>query len=213
MMTRELPNEILIATKNEGKVDELRALMSELPVTLRYLPDLAPVPDVEETGTTFEQNARIKAAEYAQMTGMWSIADDSGLEVEALGGEPGVYSARYGGDDKSFAERMELILERLGPDRPRDARFVCVMAFAEPSGEIIFTAEGVSPGAIAGRPGGTGGFGYDPIFVPDGFDATFAELPPAAKQQISHRARASAILIRYLLHFNEVGLDDRIIRL
>jgi XTP/dITP diphosphohydrolase len=199
-----LPAEILIATKNAGKVEELRALMREVPVTLRYLPDFPDVPDVEETGTTFEQNAVLKSAEYARRTKRWAVADDSGLEVDALGGEPGVYSARYGGDHLSFADRMDFVLGRLGPGKPRTARFVCSIALADAEGEIIFSAEETCPGMIADSPRGAGGFGYDPIFVPDGYELTFGELPAAVKQQISHRAKASAVLIRYLLHFNDV---------
>jgi XTP/dITP diphosphohydrolase len=203
-MTRRLPPEILIATKNAGKVEELRALLGPLPVALRYLPDIPGVPDVAESGTTFEQNAVLKAREYAQMTGMWAIADDSGLEVEALGGEPGVYSARYGGDDLPFDGKMELVLERLNGAATRAARFACSIALAGASGELLFTAEGECRGTIANRPRGKGGFGYDPIFVPAGYDLTFGELDEAVKQQISHRAHATAVLIRYLLHFNEV---------
>ena len=192
----------MIATKNPGKTDELRGLMRELPVELVDLSDFPGVPDVAETGSTFEANAVLKASEYARQTGLWSIADDSGLEVDALGGEPGVYSARYGGDDLSFGGKMNLILGRLEGSASRTARFACSVALADAAGEILFTAEGICSGKIAETPRGSGGFGYDPIFVPDGFDLTFGELDHAVKQQISHRARATAVLIRYLLHFN-----------
>jgi len=203
-MSRTLPSQILIATKNDGKVEELRRLMDALPVMLLNLRDFPDIPDVDETGTTFEENAKLKASEYARRTGLPAIADDSGLEIDALGGEPGVYSARYGGDELSFAGKMDLVLERLRDADSRAARFTCSIAFSEPNGEVIFTTEGICPGTIAESPHGTGGFGYDPIFVPDGFDRTFGELPDAIKQQISHRAKASAVLIRCLLHFNEV---------
>ncbi|MEP7211987.1 MAG: RdgB/HAM1 family non-canonical purine NTP pyrophosphatase [Acidobacteriota bacterium] len=203
-MAKTLPAEILIATKNAGKVEELRALMRAVPVVLHYLPDFPDIPDVEETGTTFEQNAVLKAVEYARRTKMWAVADDSGLAVDALGGEPGVYSARYGGEDISFADRMDLVLGQLGPGKARTARFVCSIALADATGEVLFSHEAMCPGTIAESPRGAGGFGYDPIFVPDGYELTFGELPAAAKQQISHRARASAVLIRYLLHFNAV---------
>ena len=203
-MTRSLPAEILIATKNKGKVEELGRLMSGLPVKLRYLLDFPDVPDVEETGSTFGQNAVLKAAGYARLTGLWAIGDDSGLEVKALGGEPGVHSARYGGESLSFEGKMALVLGRLAHHQTRAARFVCVVALADEAGEVLFTGEGICPGAIADTPRGTAGFGYDPIFVPDGFEQTFGELPSAVKQQISHRGRASALLIRYLLHFNAV---------
>jgi XTP/dITP diphosphohydrolase len=203
-MPTKLPQEMLIATKNPGKVNEFRVLMQNVPVHLVGLTDFPSVPAVEETGTTFEENAVLKAVEYARLTGLWAIADDSGLEVDGLGGEPGVYSARYGGDDLSSDGRMSLVLERLTPGASRAARFVCSVALADAAGNTLFTAEGICTGTIAERPLGTGGFGYDPIFVPDGFEQTFGELPDAVKQQISHRARATAVLIRYLLHFNEV---------
>jgi XTP/dITP diphosphohydrolase len=198
-----LPPEMLIATKNRGKVEELRGLMIDVPVKLVNLLDFPDIPDVQETGSTFEENAILKASEYARRSGLWAIADDSGLAVDALGGEPGVYSARYGSDDLSFDGKMALVLERLAGKSSRVARFVCSVAIAEPSGEVLFTAEGICPGSMADSLRGTGGFGYDPIFVPDGFDRTFGELPDAVKQQISHRSRATAVLIRYLLHFNE----------
>ena len=199
-----LPGKILIATKNQGKVDELRGLMLDVPVDLVDLRDFRDVPDVAETGSTFEANAILKASEYARQTGLWAIADDSGLEVDALGGEPGVFSARYGGEDLSFEGKMALVLDRLDGADSRAARFACSVALADAAGDVLFTAEGICPGTIAETPRGNGGFGYDPIFVPDGYDRTFGELTEAVKQQISHRARASAVLIRYLLHFNDV---------
>ncbi|HMJ07790.1 MAG TPA: non-canonical purine NTP pyrophosphatase, partial [Pyrinomonadaceae bacterium] len=130
-MANALPGEILIATHNTGKAEELRRLAAALPVTLRYLRDFPDVGDVEETGSTFEENAAIKAAAYARLTAMWSIADDSGLEVDALGGEPGVYSARWGGPDKDFARAMRMIEEKLDAANARDpaertGRFVAV---------------------------------------------------------------------------------------
>jgi len=201
-----LPTEILIASNNTGKVAELRGLMRKLPLQFKYLRDFSKIEDVEETGSTFEENAILKASEYARRTGMWTIADDSGLEIDALDGRPGVFSARYGGDRLSFVEKMQLILSEMekSANHSRRARFICVMAVADETGQILFTAEGTCAGEIAESPRGTGGFGYDPIFVPEGFTHTFGELSDAIKQQISHRGRACVLIMRYLLHFNTI---------
>ena len=202
----KLPDEILIATGNPGKIAELRALMDGVPVTLRSLGEVTGAGgDVEETGSTFEENARLKAREYARRTGMWAIADDSGLAVEALGGRPGVHSARYGGGDLPFDGKMQLLLDELrNAGGTREAQFVCVMAISDADGNILFSGEGICRGSIAASPRGTGGFGYDPIFVPEGLDRTFGEMTAAEKQQISHRRRAAELIIRYLLHFTAV---------
>lgn len=196
----------MIATKNPGKAAEFRTLLSGIPVTPKFLSDLADVEEVEETGTTFEENAKLKAATYARRFRIWTIADDSGLEIDALGGAPGVYSARYGGVDMQPADQMRLVLSQLAdtPPEKRSARFRCVMAIADSGGDIVYSANGECPGMIAANPRGSGGFGYDPIFIPDGFSGTFGELPDAVKQQISHRARATSLIIRYLLRFNEI---------
>jgi XTP/dITP diphosphohydrolase len=196
------PLSIVIATGNPGKVRELEQLLAEIPVTLKGLTDFPGITDVDETGSTFAENAELKAVGYARQTSRWTLADDSGLEVAALGGRPGVHSARYGGD-VGFEEKWLLLLEemsRSGNGR-RDARFVCSMVLADETGRVLFTAEGECRGQIAPEPRGRGGFGYDPIFVPEGFDKTFGELPDQIKAQISHRARASAKIIRYLLDF------------
>ncbi|MGI8810999.1 MAG: RdgB/HAM1 family non-canonical purine NTP pyrophosphatase [Pyrinomonadaceae bacterium] len=205
-MNNALPSELLIATKNAGKIAELRDLMQDIPVGLKFLPDLSGIEVVEETGTTFQQNAELKASAYACATGSWAIADDSGLEVDALGGAPGVYSARYGGEYLPFAGKMKKLLRELSDSGALDrtAQFRCVMAIANSDGNILFTAEGVSAGTIAEKPRGSGGFGYDPIFVPEGFSETFGELARDIKQQISHRGRAAELIMRYLLHFNDV---------
>lgn len=202
-MTKVCPAEILIATNNSGKVGELRQLLAGLPVRLRYLPDFPGVPEVDETGTTYAENAVLKACEYARRSGLWAIADDSGLEIDALGGEPGVHSARYGGDIP-FDEKIDLLLARIPQNAPRTARFVCVTALADSTGRVLLTAEGVCSGTISETARGSAGFGYDPIFMPSGFEQTFAELTTEVKQQISHRSRAAAVLIRYLLHFIEI---------
>ena len=186
--------ELLIATTNPGKIAELTEIFSGLVPRLRSLSEFAATPEAEETGTTFEQNAVIKALHYSSHTGLWALADDSGLEVEALGGAPGVFSARYGGGSASYPERMARLLAEIAQtgDEARRARFVCVIALAAPGDENIQTFTGECRGSIAHAPRGTGGFGYDPVFIPDGHAATFGELPAAAKQNLSHRARAAA---------------------
>ncbi len=195
--------QLLVATNNFGKVKELHELLADLPIELKSLQNFENVSDVEETGETFEENAILKAREYALQTKLWSVADDSGLEVDALGGAPGVFSARYAGIDASNEERIEKLLQKLenSKDTNRSARFVCVMAISDEKGEIKFLAKGSCEGKIAVKPFGNGGFGYDPIFIPDGFEQTFGELSGEIKQKISHRAAASAKIIRYLRDF------------
>ncbi len=206
-MTKSLlPKKLLIASGNPGKVSEYRELLSGLPLELIDLSYFPTAIEPEETGMTFAENAKIKAQSYAEQTGFWVLADDSGLEVKALDGAPGLFSARFGGRDTTFSDKMDSILLQLdgltGDDR--SARFVCVIAVSGPSGEVILKAEGECSGSIAMERLGDGGFGYDPIFVPEGFDRTFGELPDSVKQKIGHRGRASAIIIRKLLDFIEV---------
>lgn len=185
---------LLIATTNQGKLKEYAAIFAGLPIELRSLRDVGIEDDVEETGATFAENARLKAAYYAARSGLPTLADDSGLEVAALNGEPGVLSHRYAGPGASDAERNALILQKLAgvPFHGRLARFVCVIALARPErpndAELV---EGVLPGVIEQEPRGTGGFGYDPIFYVLDDDKTLAELSPERKNQISHRARAA----------------------
>lgn len=194
---------LLIATKNKGKVVELEKLFADLPVLLKNLNDFPNAPDVEETGKSFAENAALKARVYSRQTELWALADDSGLEVAALGGAPGVFSARYAGETASDGENVEKLLREINEigDQNRAARFVCAIAVADHAGQIKFAAEGSCDGVIIGEPRGANGFGYDPVFVPDGFAATFAELPAAVKQEISHRGRAAAKIIRYLRDF------------
>jgi XTP/dITP diphosphohydrolase len=184
--------ELLVATHNEGKTRELVELLAGLPLRLRSLSEMPWIEEAEETGETFEENAVLKARHYGSRSGLWSLADDSGLVVDALGGAPGVYSARYGGRGISYAERMALLLEALGAtgDAERRARFVCVIALADPRTGGVETFEGVCEGRIAEAPSGAGGFGYDPLFIPEGYAQSFGELPPEVKQGLSHRARA-----------------------
>ena len=199
-------NKLLIATNNQGKVAELRDLLAGSTFELVSLQEFPKVGEVEETGLTFGDNARRKATGYARPTGLLSLADDSGLEVDALGGRPGVLSARYGGENTTFAEKMSMLLGEVREtgSLDRTARFVCSIAIADATGEILFSADGACEGKLAESPRGSGGFGYDPLFIPDGFDQTFGELDAAIKQTISHRSRAFQQIIPFLRHFQVV---------
>lgn len=192
--------ELLIATGNTGKVAEFRRLFIALSVKLISLGDLPAMDEPDETGSTFEQNASIKAIEYAKRSGYYAFADDSGLEVDALGGLPGVLSARYAGKDAGYDVKISMLLAAIAESDEvnRSARFVCVIALASPDGSVIHTSKGVCDGRIAELPVGDNGFGYDPIFIPDGYDCTFGQLPDAVKGNISHRAKASSQFIRFL---------------
>jgi XTP/dITP diphosphohydrolase len=180
---------LLIATTNQHKLAEYRALLGDVPFELVGLGDIGITDDVEETGDTFKANAQIKAEAYSQHSGLLTLADDSGLEIAALNGAPGVYSARYGG--VSGPEQLALVLKQLEgkPFHERMARFVCVIAIAEPGKPVQFV-EGTVPGAIEFEPKGTHGFGYDPLFYLLDRGVTMAQLPPEEKNQISHRAQA-----------------------
>ncbi|HEX8163740.1 MAG TPA: RdgB/HAM1 family non-canonical purine NTP pyrophosphatase [Pyrinomonadaceae bacterium] len=199
-MTTHDRGELLLATSNAGKVRELAQLLEALPVRLRDLSEFGRVAPVEETGETFEENASLKATAYGRLTGRLTLADDSGLEVEALGGAPGVRSARYAGADATDGQRVARLLEELegAGDDERGARFVCVLALYDPAAESLHLFRGVCAGRIAASARGSQGFGYDPVFVPEGYDLSFAELPAAVKRRISHRARALADARRHL---------------
>jgi len=183
---------LLIATRNQGKLQEIRDLLEELPLELCDLNSFPAIASVAETGSTFAENASLKAMGYAAKAVVMTLADDSGLEVAALGGAPGVLSARYAGEGASDSERVAKLLSELRnvDVGNRAARFVSVVAISDSSGTILNISHGVCKGAIADAPRGTNGFGYDPIFVPEGFDRTFAELTHLEKNHISHRARA-----------------------
>jgi XTP/dITP diphosphohydrolase len=184
---------LLLATTNEHKLSELRAIFTDLPFTVLSLRDIQLDMDVEETGTTFAENATLKARAYAQATNMLTLADDSGLEIDALGGAPGVYSARFAGRDTPYAERFRLLHAQLShiPQAERTARFRCAIALALPEGECR-VVEGAIEGVIADSPKGANGFGYDPIFLVPELGKTTAELAPEDKNRISHRGRAVA---------------------
>lgn len=190
---------LVIATRNAGKVAELRAALALLGFDVLSLRDLPAAPDVEEDADSFAGNASKKATEISLALGVAALADDSGLEVDALGGAPGVHSARYGGPGLDDAARNRLLLEALRdvPASARGARFRCAIAYAAP-GEAPRLFEGAFPGRIAFGPRGTHGFGYDPIFLPDGYEISLAEIPPAEKLRVSHRARALAAFAHWV---------------
>ena len=183
---------LLIATRNRGKLKEIKKLLDDLPFNIVDLCRYASIETVEESGDTFADNASLKASGYARQAGVLTLADDSGLMVDALDGAPGVHSARYAGEGASDGERTGKLLRALAnvPQSQRGARFVSVIAIAQNGGEIINVSVGECKGQIASEPRGAGGFGYDPIFVPEGSTLTFAQLRPAEKDRISHRARA-----------------------
>lgn len=194
--------EIVIATKNAGKVAEFAAAMADLPVKVLALTDFGDIPDAVEDGDTFDANAEIKARHYASYTGKACLADDSGLEVDALDGAPGVYSARYAGEQATDEQNNLKLLANLlhvGADK-RSARFRCALAFVTPDNAVI-SAEGTCEGIILAKPRGEGGFGYDPLFYVSQFDKTFAELTVTEKNRISHRGLAIKSMASKLVGF------------
>jgi XTP/dITP diphosphohydrolase len=183
---------LLLGTRNPGKVKEITTILEDSGWTFSSLQEFAAVGPAAEDGVTYAENAIAKARFYAAATGLLALADDSGLEVAALGGAPGVYSARYAGEGASDADRRALLLAELSrvDARDRRARFVASVAIAHPNGEVLNLSEGICEGTITFEPRGNSGFGYDPLFVPDGYYQTFAELSDEVKNRISHRARA-----------------------
>jgi XTP/dITP diphosphohydrolase len=197
---------LLIGSNNHHKIGEFSQIFADLPVEITFLEKEGITLDPEETGRTFEENAILKAKAFAEVSGLVTLADDSGLEVDALNGEPGVYSARYGGKAKDdHAGRNRLVLAKLADlnlqDAARTARFRCVIAIASPSGEVQL-AEGAVEGVIAHQAMGDGGFGYDPIFYLPEFGKTLAQLPAETKNKISHRGRAARAAVPLLLNWN-----------
>jgi XTP/dITP diphosphohydrolase len=183
---------LLIATNNQNKVRELREILHNVPVSMVSPMDAGINIQVEETGHTYVTNARRKALAFAQASGLVALADDSGLEVAALGGAPGIYSARYAGEEASSGERIALLLRNLDgiPWERRQARFVAVIAIATAAG-VVRCCRGSVRGVIAFTAQGTGGFGYDPVFYMPSYGCTMAELPAEIKNRVSHRARAA----------------------
>ncbi|MEP9358028.1 RdgB/HAM1 family non-canonical purine NTP pyrophosphatase [Sphingomonas sp. KR3-1] len=194
------PGKLVIASHNAGKVREIRELLGPYgiePVSAAEL-DL---PEPEETGTTFVANAELKALQAADLSGLPALADDSGLCVEALNNDPGIFSARWAGPGKDFGVAMQLVEDKLAalpPETSRDAHFVCALALAWPDGHVEWF-EGRVDGTLVWPPRGTSGFGYDPVFLPEGHDRTFGEMEPAAKHAMSHRADAFRQLVGAVL--------------
>ncbi len=180
---------IIAATGNVGKIREIKKIFSDDNVEIVSMGELGIDIDIEENGTTFEENSLIKARTIAKMTGEIALADDSGLCVDALGGAPGIYSARYAGDDATDEERIEKLLKELSDEENRNAKFVSVIAVVFPDGREM-TASGEVKGEIAYQVFGNGGFGYDPVFISDELGKTFGEATADEKNKISHRARA-----------------------
>jgi XTP/dITP diphosphohydrolase len=183
---------LVLATANRDKAEEIRAVLRDAGVDIELRPRPADVPDVDETGATLEENARLKAVALCAATGLPAVADDTGLEVDALDGAPGVHSARFAGDDATYADNVARLLQELGrvPDAPRTARFTTVALARWPDGHEV-AAIGAVEGVIAHVPRGREGFGYDPVFIPaEGDGRTFAEMAPAEKHRVSHRGRA-----------------------
>lgn len=187
-----MPIKLLLATNNKGKVQEYRKLLEGIPLELVTPSEVGIGGAVAETGNSFEENARLKATTLANQSGLLTLADDSGLEVEALGGEPGVMSARYAGENATDADRVKFLLSKLTnvPREKRSARFRCVIAIATPDGKVQ-TCEGECSGYVTFEPKGTLGFGYDPIFYFPELDKTMAELPMEEKNRVSHRGKAA----------------------
>lgn len=179
---------LVVATGNPGKLAELQAYLDDTGWDLALKP---PELEIEETGTTFLENARLKASQIALATGEWAIADDSGLAVTALDGAPGLYSARYGATD---ADRINRVLAGLVGQGDRSAQFICALVVVRPDGTVAAEAEGICPGEITEEPRGHNGFGYDPIFWVPELGCTYAEMSAAQKHDLSHRGRAIALL-------------------
>lgn len=190
------PGKLVIASHNEGKVREIKALLAPFGIEPVSAGSLG-LPEPEETGTTFVANAELKAMQAADLSGLPALADDSGLCVEALNGEPGIFSARWAGPSKDFGVAMELVEQNIaakGPDASRDAHFVCALALAWPDGHVEWF-EGRVDGTLVWPPRGGNGFGYDAMFLPNGHEQTFGEMAPEAKHAMSHRADAFAQLV------------------
>lgn len=198
-MTTEKPR-LVIATRNAHKTGEIREMIGDRFEVLD-VSDFPDLPEVEETGTTFLENATLKAVGISREVAGLVLADDSGLEVDALGGEPGVWSSSYGGEEGNHARNNERLMREMSGRAARGARFRCVMVLCE-GGEVLADFDGSVEGVILDSPRGEGGFGYDPLFAPEGFRESFAELGAEVKNGMSHRGRALAKVLRWL--------DDRI---
>ncbi len=180
---------LVIATRNSGKTKEIRDLLKGFPLTIKNLDDFGPIPEVIEDGDTFDDNAYKKSSFTARVLGLPALSDDSGLCVNALDGAPGVYSARYAGENATDSANCEKVLKELDGKQNRNASFKCVISIAVPTGAAL-TYEGSCDGVLLKHPRGANGFGYDPIFFFPEFDKTFAEIPQKEKNRVSHRGKA-----------------------
>ncbi len=195
---------LVLGTGNKGKTVELRDLLGNVGFKIVGLGEVDSIDPPEESGATFAENAAIKASYYARSLGFNVLADDSGLEVHALGGTPGVYSSRFAGEKAHDSQNNEKLLKELSNSgsTDRSARFVCEMALADATGRIVFRCSGDCSGTIARKPSGSNGFGYDPLFIPDDFDKTFGDLPKNIKKSHGHRAKAASRMAHFL-RFNQ----------
>lgn len=190
------PEELFLASGNPHKIEEFRQILKPLGIRLRSTQDYPNAPEVEEDQPDLKGNALKKARFWYQKTGLPSIADDTGLEVEALNGAPGVYSARYAGENVTYEDNVRKLLRELRNEENRNAQFRTVIAFVTDNNEYFF--EGICKGEILTEPKGTKGFGYDPVFKPTGYKKTFAELQPQEKNKISHRGKALEKFLEFL---------------
>jgi XTP/dITP diphosphohydrolase len=190
--------ELVVATGNTGKLAEMQAYLAETSWHLILKPAAL---DIEETGSTFQENAGLKASQTSLATGQWAIADDSGLAVNALDGAPGIYSARYSDTDQG---RITRLLQELEGITDRQAQFICAIAISQPDGTIVATTTGICPGEILLAPTGTGGFGYDPIFYVPSTGQSFAQMSPTLKKQVSHRGLAMAEARKHLIALQNI---------
>jgi XTP/dITP diphosphohydrolase len=213
LVARDLPRTLLLGTASPHKLRELRRMLGDVGVAVRSLGDFSAPPVIEETGRTFAENARLKALGLARWSGLPVAADDSGLEVDALGGAPGVESRRFAGPDATDEDRNRLLLERLAglPPARRGAQYVCALALAFQD-RLLIEVQGVLRGRIASAPAGTAGFGYDPLFIPEGYDRTIGLLGEEIKDRVSHRARALTAFKRQLLALYAAGGSSDTIR-
>ena len=182
-------NILILATQNKGKTKEIKDILKDFPITIKNLNDFGPIPDVEEDGKTFDDNAYKKASFAARILGHPAMADDSGLVVEALNGKPGVKSARYAGDNAKNSDNCEKLIKNMKNKKNRKAFFECVISIAVPTGQAL-TYHGTCNGLITEKPSGNNGFGYDPFFFYPDFNKTFAEISMEQKNQVSHRGKA-----------------------
>ncbi len=192
----ELPKALVIATRNAHKTQEIREMLGDH-YEVKDVRDFPNLPEVEETGTTFLENATLKALAISREVGGLVLSDDSGLEVDALGGRPGVWSSSFGGEEGNHARNNERMMREMAGQEVRTGRFRCVMVLAE-AGEVLAHFEGTVEGRVLEQESGGGGFGYDPLFAPDGYEQSFAELGAEVKNSMSHRGRALAKVVAWL---------------